>query len=561
MSFLLPGLARLWPVLGDNDLLEQIIAIVADRRWRNEYLPSLGELIAAEWERQETDVLAEVIEATTGEGADAPLSQAVIYAVAEYLTQVTDHADRDELVRMLVEGLPPSLFDVGAEALRILLGSESPAALEAERCIRGVLSTVGADAQLNRLTPVQAYLLEMLALSQPTPGLLSRVLPARLGPRDWSTAPSLARLAPAAADQGHAAARRFLSYLVKIGSAPDTVLDAVFAPAMLSFPVHDDVYDLLVSIALQHHRTANLDTLVKGIEYNSRRSSTHAAGILAYVSARLDSSDAADPELGLAAALLSRTELALEWEDLRRLLERVQNPRRLGPLLDALWVQTRPGDTLHQLEFLSHFIQIDAGAPVPVTQADHDAPIAVAISAANAYQRILGRRGTATPDVWPKLRALTLYEVDSGEPFVTGTRFVVACDFLTRLTDSYPAEAGRSLHELLSAAIGGRFRGFTLGLWAREAGAVIHKCLRGGVITITELTGLCLGALDEEVAMVIMSVLADADYRQARPALLDVARRAQEPTTRANATAIVRDHDRQHGTGAFPEIQALFTAR
>jgi hypothetical protein len=561
LSAILPELARLWPILGDADALAAATRIVADRGWGNQFLPVLGTLIAAEWHRQGADVQLELVSATIPPGADAPVSRAVVYAAAEYLSRAADRADTAELVRILVEGLPPGLFDVGKEALRTLLGSESPAALQAERRIRSLLSTVGADAQLNRLTPVQLYLLEMLALSQPTAGLLPRVLPARLGPRDWSAAPSLARLAPGAADQGHAAARRFLQHLAKSDTASDTVLDAVFAASTIAAAIHDEVFDLLVVIALKHRRTASADTLVTSASYRSARVGTHARRILAYANERLDTTDAADSELGLVAAIMSRAELDLQWDGIHRLLERVHDPRRLGPLLEALWVQTPPGDTTPQLEFLSRFIHVDPAASTPVTRASPDVPITVALSAAKAHQRILGHRATASPDAWPTLRALTLYDVETEDIFFNGSRFVVACDYLMRLADDRPAETGPFLHDLLSAAVAGTFVGITPRLWARETGAVIAKCLRAGSIAVRDLADLCLGPLDDDVARLIMSVLADTDYRQARPALLDIARRAQDPTTRANATAIVRDHDRQHGTGAFPEIQALFTAR
>jgi hypothetical protein len=325
-------------------------------------------------------------------------------------------------------------------------------------------------------------------------------------------------------------------------------------------PVHDDVFDLLVAIALKHRRTSSADKLVTSIPYRSPRATTHAARILAYANERLDSTDTADTELGLVAALMSRAELDLQWDGIARLLTRVQDSRWLAPLLDALWAQTPPGDTSRQLEFLSQFIRVDPDAPVAVTRVHGDTPVGVAVSAAKAYQRILGHRATATLDAWPALRALTLYDVESEDIFFNGSRFVVACDYLTRLADDHPAQTGPFVRDLLSAAITGKFVSITLRLWAREAGTVILKCFRAGSMSVRDLADLCLGSLDEDVARLVMSVLADADYAHARAALLDLAQRAEKPMTRANAAMIVREHDRQRGTGSFPEIQEIFAA-
>lgn len=563
-AFELQNLADSWPSIGDEHLLREVCrAVDADESGELTSASALGRIITQEWKRTgdfgaAERTLDELEQATTGEGLRL-IDAARYSAVGAHLTFGLAEEDAVALLQRLLDTRRSDARDwVSHHVLQDLLIAPEPTATRVRRVLAAELATIGLAAQRAEFTGRQTLMMEAFTQSQLPPGLLSAVIPGHLEWQDWTASHRLLRLAPLAAADGHEQARQLLRHIAhdpRRFKAED--IDALFSTLAARNVQDYETHDLMVRIALRADRVRDIVALISFAPRREARIRARGGELLDY-SRRLlagESERHRADGASVLAGLMAQMDLTMDWPSLRAVLESVADHTHvLVPLIKNLWKQTPRGDVGPQLEFLSGYVRIDPDTVPPVTRTTPDTPVQVAVAAAEAYLRILGLRADWDADAWPLIRALTLYELDSGEIHVTGMRFVIACDYLQRAGGTRPREVARHLTRLLEGVAVGKFVGLDPILWQRELRNAIQYAVSGnGALVIRTLTELCSSLDDAGLIEVITRTLADTDYAQAREHLHRLV-----PSLKVDASnvvlQIVRTHDRSFGTRAFPEI-------
>jgi len=558
-------LAEQWPAIGDGDLLDEVIRAAAPEGPVNMAVAAkLGRVIAAEWIRSDQwhdlqqwqDALVEI---TTPQQREVGLREASrICAVGSYTVAVSDPPRTEAALKVMLDCDRPEVRDIiRGVVLREILTDESEARKQAAAIAGRLLATVGADAQKGRIDGRQQLILEVLEQSQLSQGLLARAMPGHLEWRDWTADTRLLRLAPSAADDGHASALRLVHDIKQSPNRLEsTKLDALFSTVAAHLPSRDDVFDSMLLIALGAKRASDLSRLVTSVQRRGSQIEARAGILLDFARELISRPGESRAEgMSLLASLMAQADLRLDWTDLRGILESIPDPKLLTPLIQNLWQQTPNGNVDAQLNFLGQYVQITPDASRPVTRTlGTDTTIMVAAAATEAYIRILGTRALATVEAWPTVRALALWELEQDECHVVGTRFAIACDYLERLGVTHRREAARFLTEFLGRVGDADFYGFTRELWAPElVRAIKHATSDNSVIVIDQIAKTCVNN-DEEIAEVIASTLAETNYADAREPLRMLGKSEISPQLRSFMLDLVRDHDRSFGTTAYPQI-------
>ncbi|MGE3795599.1 MAG: hypothetical protein AB7I38_16975 [Dehalococcoidia bacterium] len=559
----LENLAESWHAIGDEHLLREVSrAVDADDSEELTAARGLGRIVAQQWVRAGDSgaaerTLGELEQAVAGEALRL-IDAARYSAVGVYLTTGLAEDDAAALLQRLLDLRRPDARDwVSHHVLHDLLSSPEPIGAIVRRVLTAELATIGVAAQRGDFTPRQTIILEGFTQSQLPPGLLAAVIPGHLERRDWMASHRLLRLAPLASGDGHEQARQLLRHIAHDPSrikAED--INALFSTLAARNLQDDETHDLMITIALRADRVRDVTTLIASTSRRGARINARVGELLDYSRQLLagESERQRADGASVLAGLMAQTDLTMDWPSLRAVLESVDHPHVLVPLIKNLWQQTPQGDVRPQLEFLSGYIRIDPNSIPPVTRASPQTPVQVAVAAAEAYLRILGLRADWDEEAWPLIRALTLHELDSSEIHVTGVRFVIACDYLQRTGASHAHDAGRHLVRLLEGIAEGEFVGFDPVLWHRELRIAIQYSITGtSAFHVETFAGLCSRLDDPDLIEVIIRTLAETDYARARDHLHRLV-----PKLRDNVSTrildIVRAHDRSFGTRAFPEI-------
>ncbi|MEU8344390.1 ATP-binding protein [Spirillospora sp. NPDC048832] len=567
-SIELDYLADQWHDIGDDHLLAEVVrALDAYARPSHAVAAELGRLIAAEWRRTGiwdepeawTDFLADSLGAE-GEGV-TPEAEAAIRAIGAFTVALNDE-DRIRLaVEALLDAQNPHVRDlVQQTVLRDILSSGSKAAAILEEVAGTSLATIGDAAQRGMIDDRQRLLLDLLAQSQVTEGAVARLIPRQLVTRDWTSDARLLRLVPAAADQGHAAARQFLK---RVRHGPPLLspagLDTLFSTRAARDPRSDDVFDALLSIAVQAGRTADLEQIVRAADSRGGRIDAYGPVLLRHARDLLTGGDDEAKRRGgeFLAELMGKIDIGMAWPELRAVFDDVGDQAVLVRLIEHLWNQTPVDDVSAQLEYLGQFIVIEPDAGKPVARpGGRPVNISVAVASAWAVLYLLGRSRDADADDWPTIRTLGLYEVEQDAVFVETRRLLIVSDYLARLGRKNPRQAGENLIEYLEKVAAGEFRDNFPKAWRRELrNAVQHACAHGDQRIITGLVATCR-TVDFSIAEEVLTAIAERHYADARKHLQALGRADISATLRGFVIDLVRAHDRSFGTRAFPEILA-----
>ncbi|MFD5283987.1 NACHT domain-containing protein [Streptomyces rubrogriseus] len=563
-------LARQWSSIGDDHLLAEILrAADAEGPPNHTVAAGYGKVIAAEWRRAGTwhgagpwaDFLAKAM--NPGPAALTLRDEATLHAIGAFVATTND----DRCIRIAIEALlaasDPRVRDfVCHSVLRDILTSESQAAAVLETVARSSLATIGYDAQKGRIDGRQQLLLDLLAQSDLPGTTVARFLPPHLGVQDWKADHRLVRIASAAADHGHPTAQRLLD---EVSRNPQMLsaaqLDALFSTRAAHMPESDAVFDAIVSIGTRTGRTADLEKIVNSADRLDGRLDRYGPPLLAHARELMTGSEASKRRGSqFLAGLMAKIDTEMAWPELRAVLDDVDDPRILVQLIRALWKQTPAGDVSAQLDYLGQFIEVRPGAVRPVARPrGRLTDISVADASAWAMLYIFGARTEAATDQWPVVRTLGLYEAEGEEIFVEGRRFLIVCDYLARLGPVDPHRAGANLLDYLTALSTGEFHGNHSSWWRRELRvAVQYACALGDHRSIESLVAVC-GTLDNSIAEVITTAIAERHYADAREHLQSLGRADITAALRSFLLELIRSHDRSFGTRAFPEVFAAVT--
>ncbi|AVV44802.1 hypothetical protein C6376_28785 [Streptomyces sp. P3] len=565
-------LARQWSSIGDDHLLAEIVRTLdAEGPPSRTVAAGFGKVIAAEWHRAGTwhgaepwaDFLAHAMH--PGSAALTLRNEATLHAVGAFAVTTDD----DRCVRIAVEALldasDPRVRDVICHSvLRGILASGSHATAVLDTAVRSSLATIGYAAQKGRIDERQQLLLELLAQADLPGTSIARVLPPHLETQDWKADHRLLRLASAAADHGHPTAQHLLEEVSRTPQMLSTAqLDALFSTRTAHMPRSDEVFDAIVSIATRTGRTADLEKIVESADRRDGRVDLYGPSLLAHARELMAGTDESKRSGSrFLAGLMAKIDTEMAWPELRVVLDDVDDPKILVRLIRTLWQQTPAGDVSAQLDYLGRFIEVRPGADRPVARPPGRlTDISVAVASAWAMLYILGTRTEAATDQWPVVRTLGLYEVEGEEIFVEGRRFLIVCDYLARLGPVDPHRAGAHLLDYLSALSTGEFHGNDPAWWRRELRiAVQHACALSDHRIIESLVAVC-GILDDGIAEVITTAIAERHYAAAREHLQTLGRADITATLRSFLLELIRSHDRSFGTRAFPEVFAAVTGR
>ncbi|MDT0309672.1 hypothetical protein RM780_22325 [Streptomyces sp. DSM 44917] len=564
-SIELDYLAGQWSDIGDHHLLAEVVRkLDADGPPNHTVAARLSKIIAKEWHRTGiwedaetwTDFLAHAID--PGPAELTLHGEATLGAIGAFVVTTND----DDRIRLAIEALldatDPRVRDFACQSvLRDILSSESDAAAILDSVATTSLATIGYAAQRGLINNRQQLLLDLLAQAQLPEGLLARLLPPHLESQDWTSDDRLLRITPAAADHGHLSAQRFLE---RVNRNPRMLLtaqlDTLFSTRAVHTPKRDEIFDIIMSIATQTGRTVDLNKIVHSTERRDRRIDKHSPALLMHARELLAGSDESKRRGSqFLAELMATIDTEMAWPELRAVFDEVDDPKILVQLIQKLWQQTPAGDVSAQLDYLGQFIVIEPNAERPVTRPPgRPIEISVAVASAWAMLYILGSRTEANTDRWPLVRTLGLYEVEQDEIFVEGRKFLIVCDYLARLGQTNPRQAGENLIDYLAALACGEFYGIMPVLWRRELrNAVQHACAHDDRKIIESLVTTCR-IMDDNIAEVITTAIAERHYADAREHLQTLSRANITPTLRSLLLDLIRNHDRSFGTRVFPEV-------
>jgi len=561
-------LAEQWTDIGDRDLLNEILRAVSGRRESAALAVGLGKLIAREGLRARnwstTSEWMWFVEEAVGkyETSHPLLAQARIRAIGEFLATLPEGDDRVlATIGHLLDASPESDAVIGV-AFPDILGSQTPSSRALEQVGARELATVGLTAQQHALTHRQRVLLDALAQTPAPGGALARMMPRHLGDRDWAADPRLLRLVTRAADDGVESALRFLQQIREHpGAHPASQIDQVLASPGAHMPRTDAVLEAVVSIAVKTSRTGDLKKVVDSANARSARLGAVIPSLIDLARQLLDG-DGTQRQDGAAllGALMGEAPVDIRWEKLRAILDSVEHTSTFNKLVQQLFRQPLLDDVAGQVEYLRRFVHVDPHASPPI-QRSEDSPahtdITTAVTCAEALLRVMTLRAEATPEAWPTISTLGLYEVEGTDVFVVGTKFVAVCAYLCDLGHDHPGDVGRFLTDYLRRVATGSFVGFTAQLWRRELRGATHlACADGLDVVIDSLLDIC-PSLDEELAQVVIAAIAERHYRQVRTKLQALARDKVSSPLRDYLVELLRSRDRNYGTAAFPEILAL----
>ncbi|TDU06607.1 hypothetical protein EDD99_5170 [Streptomyces sp. 846.5] len=567
-SIELDYLASQWSFIGDDHLLTQVVQTLdAEGPPNHSVALGLGKVIAAEWHRAGTwddaeawaDFLARAVD--PGPAELTLCGEATLCAIGVFVVATNDDDRIRVAILTLLDALDPRVRDIVCQSvLRGMLSSESDAAAILESLARSSLANIGSAAQYGRIDDRQRLLLDLLAQASLPDTLLARLLPPHLEAQDWKADLHLIRIAPAAADHGHIKAQQFMEELSRTSQMISTAqLDALFSTQAAHVPRSDATFEAIVSIATRTGRTADLVKIVNLAERRSRRLNTHSPTLLAHAHELLAGDDESKRRGSqFLAELMAQIDIEMAWPELRAVLDDVDDPRALAQLIQKLWQQTPAGNVSAQLDYLGQFISVQPNAERPVTRpAGQPIAISVAVASAWAILYILGTRTEANVDDWTVIRTLGLYEVDQDAIFVDDRRFLIVCDYLARLGQVTPHQAGEILTSYLKALASGEFYGnITPAPWRRElSNAVQYACAPGDHRVVEHLIALCR-SVDDSIAMVIATAIAERHYAVAREHLQKLSHADITASLRSFLFDLIRTHDRSFGTRAFPEVFA-----
>lgn len=564
-SIELDYLADQWHDIGDDHLLAEVVrALDAYGRPNHTVAAELGRLIAAEWRRtgiwDESGAWADFLANSLGAdgGGVTPEAEATIRAIGSFTVTLNDEGRIRLAVEALLDARDPHVRDlVRQTVLCDILSSGSDAAAILEEVARTSLATIGYAAQRGVTDGRQQLLLDLLAQAQVAEGIVARLLPRHLETQDWTSDARLLRTAPAAADQGHASARRFLE---RVRHGPPLLstggLDTLFSTRAARNPRSDDVFDALLSIAVQAGRTADLKEIVGSADRRGGLIDGYGPVLLEHARDLLTGGDESKRRGGaFLAELMTKIDIGMAWPELRAVLDDVGDPNVLVQLIERLWYQTAVDDVSAQLDYLGQFIVIDPHAEKPVAR-PHGRPVEISVAVASAWAMLylLGRSSDAGAADWPTIRTLGLYEVEQRAAFVESRRFLIVSDYLARLGKRNPRQAGENLIDYLERVAEGEFYESNPVVWRRELrNAVQHACAYGDQRIIAPLIATCR-TVDNSIAEVVLTAIAERYYADSRQHLQMLGRADVTAALRSFVLDLVRAHDRSFGTRAFPEI-------
>jgi hypothetical protein len=246
----------------------------------------------------------------------------------------------------------------------------------------------------------------------------------------------------AAADHHALAAERFMTAIERNpGSLSHHQLDVLFSTQAMHMPRSEAVFSAVISVAAQASRIADLNKIITSAERREGRLDRHGPQLLAQTRQLLAGDDQARRDgVSLLGSLMGARASGIPWQELRQVLESLDEPELLNPLIQHLWKETPTSDVSEQLAYLARFIEVRPEATRPVVRKATDPPVAVSTGAAcaTAMLRILCLRADAEAQHWPTVRTLGLYELENEEVFVGVMSFMVVCDYLRRYGQSEP---------------------------------------------------------------------------------------------------------------------------
>ncbi|TDU87573.1 hypothetical protein EV138_1097 [Kribbella voronezhensis] len=559
-------LVEQWPEIGDPQFLKEVVRTLdTETRSHHPDAVRLGRLIAAEWRRANTwsDLGEWRGFLTQATNPDAGIStfevECDLCAIGQFIVDSTDDAWITSGVEALLNATVPRVRDsVGQVVLRTIVDSTSRSSVVLEEAARAALATVGYAAQKRRIDSRQALLLDLFAQAALPHGTLARVFPNQLESQDWTADDRLLRIAPAAADHHALAAERFMRAIERNpGSLSRHQLDVLFSTQAMHMPRSETVFNAVVSVAAQTNRIANLNKIITSAERREGRLDRHGPQLLAHARQLLAGDQQARREgVSLLGTLMGARASGIPWQELRPVLESLDDPELLNPLIKHLWKETPTGDVSGQLEYLARFIEVRPEDTPPVVRKATDPPVAVSTGAecATAMLRILCLRADADERYWPTVRTLGLYELENEEVFVGVMSFIVVCDYLRKYGQSEPRGAGVFLNDYLERLAQGGFFGLGKEAWSRELGNVVRLvCSDGNAVATATLIRTAV-KLDQDLAEAIINTIAERHYLQVRTQLRDLSESEIDSSMRVFLAELIREHDRYSGTREFPEV-------
>ncbi|TDD28367.1 AAA family ATPase [Kribbella turkmenica] len=553
-----------WPDIGDHHLLDEVARTLATEDGINHAAAAgIGRLTAAEWRRSDAWADPAAWRAFLAQATDPDPSaptfdvESSLCAVGQYMIRSLDDECIAGGLDALLDASNPKVRDIAVQiVLRDIMHSESRSAAMFEVAAKSALSTIGYAAQKKRIDRRQELFLDLFAQAQLPDGILARTMPGQLEFQDWTADDRLLRIAPAAADHDAVAATRFMTALERNPKAlsPEQ-LDVLFSTQAMHMPKSEAVFNVVVAVAAQNSRIANLGKIITSAERRAPRLARHVPQLVAQVRDLLAGDDQARRDgAHLLATLMGVSAIQLPWNELRPILESLDDPQLRDPLIKHLWQQTPAGDVAEQLAYLSQYVEVHPQSSPPVQRSRNDVPLSTAVVCVEALLRILCMRAEPAPRHWPIVRTLGLHELENEDIFVVGPVFVVVCEYLRKLAHTQPRRAGDYLNEYLRQLATGEFYGMTRILWHRElVNTVQLACAAGSGALVTNLVEIS-ARLDDELAEAITTAIAERHYLQVRAQLQELSDRDVTPSLRIHLTELVRHHDRHFGTREFPEI-------
>ncbi|MFB8276936.1 NACHT domain-containing protein [Nocardia colli] len=557
-----------WMHIGDVDFYNEIVrSSTEDQRMNRNFFMGIGSLQAEEWKR--TNCWASVeswkshLDSTLHpkENGGRLAIEARIVGVQDFVISMNESDERIGVaLDALLDANDPIVRDtVVSIVFPKIIQSESASSRLLENAARAILKTIGSAAQKRNTSDRQRLILDVLSQFQLPEEFLNRILPKHLNNRDWLSDDRMVRLIPVAADGGVRSAMRLLAQMDEDRSRfSDGDIETIFSSAAMHMPKTADVFNAILSIALKASRTSDIEKIINSSERYPHSLQRAASKIFAYARSLIEETGSSSQKQGasLLASLMRRVKFDMAWSDLRAMLDSIENHDALNPLIDVLWNQTHLGSIEEQISYLETFVQVDPTASRPIARAEVRCGLSIATASkcSEALLRILTIRVDASIRHWPTIRTLGLYELESTSVFVNGTRFVVVCEYLTKLGATHPIESRKFLLDYLTGLSSGGFFGITAELWERELrNAVRSACTLGYDLMLSSLVDICT-KLDDDLAKTVIETIAEQHYREMRPQLHDVTQREMSEEFREFVINLIRTHDRRFGTHAFPEL-------
>jgi len=568
-------LTELWSEIGDEDFLIAVLNILSDpQNPNNATAEALGAIMSAEYVRSglcdNMDDWVDVIEELIDQESEMENKERTpqLSAIAHFLLTLDEEDKRlifavDSFLSVETDDLIEAM---GVFILPMLFTSEAFVADYITNLASEILSDISDTVKQGCMDTRQALILYALSNIDNPSGLIESILPHDIDSQTWLNELMLTKLLAVASMESVPGAYETLS---QIESGEITITEEtasyLFDSSASYFATDGKVYDALIDIAIRYKCGAELCNFINAADWQDRRLLPHISKLFAFGRELLrgDEIDRING-MGLLSTLSDEADdEEFEWSEYHELLESLEDPEMLCELLRAVGFQNEPDSVDERISYFREYIEIRDNEVVPVCStaklnqySSHCEFRDIAESIRAAFLEILTLHSELNDHNWNDVRILSLYTINSEKQEITCTAFAQVCNFIRQYAFTHNIETKQAeswLSQYLSDIVGVEFIADIPDLYCDALKEIIVTIMNENADYGNEAIELAKN-LSVEMAMCIISIVADNNYEQVREKLNQIASEISSLELKTFVLDLIRDHDRSVGTRVFVEI-------